>query len=458
MWRYFVLLFPLCSFAQSNFNVELLDNWTDDNIVSGFNDLRYSDCWGYASNGAEYAMLGSTEGVHFFQISDENQFQFIDFVEGNYSHPSVVHRDIKIYRNYAFMVCDEGTSSLQIVDLQYLPDSVHVVYENDSSFTRVHNLFIDEPNELMYACSVQPSSNGMLQPLISMQVYSISDVLNPVLMFEGPNDIPEVHDAYVRDNIAYLNCGFDGVRVYDFSDPANPTFLQNFDFYQDQGYNHQGWLSPDGTKYVFADETNGSSVKSCSVNTNHEIQVRGRASSNAQDDNVPHNVMITNDYAFVAYYNEGLRVYDIRPQVPQEIGYFDTYPEDEDLFKMNGAWGVYSELPSERILVSDRKYGLYLLDFDRAVFQSEEPDTIVCYPNPILPSSTFTIRLEEDREPSFTVEIFDSRGSKVYSEFIPNANYAVLPSPDAAGIYTLRISYPNEDKQEIAAFWRLAVF
>lgn len=458
MWRYFVLLFPLCSFAQSNFNVELLDNWTDNGIVAGFNDLRYSDCWGYTSNGEEYAMLGSTEGVHFFRISDEDQFELLDFVLGNYPHPSVVHRDIKTYRNYAFLVCDEGTSSLQIVDLQYLPDSVHVVYENDSSFTRVHNLFIDEPNELMYACSVQPSSNGTLQPLISMQVYSISDVLNPVLVYEGPNDIPEVHDAYVRDNIAYLNCGFDGVRVYDFSDPANPIFLQNFDFYQDQGYNHQGWLSPDGTKYVFADETNGSSIKSCSVNFNHEIDVRGRASSNAQDGSVPHNVMITNDYAFVAYYNEGFRVYNIRPQVPQEIGHFDTYPEDENLFKMNGAWGVYSELPSQRILASDRKYGLHLLEFNREVFQSDEPDTIICYPNPTSPSSTFTIRLEEDREPSFMVEIFDSRGSKIYSELVPNANYAVLPSPDSAGIYTVRVSYPTEDEQEVAAFWRLAVY
>lgn len=458
MWRIFVLLFPVSSFAQGNINVQLLDNWADDAITSGFNDLSYSDCWGYTYGEEEYAMLGSTEGVHFFRISEDNSFELLDFVKGNYSHPSVVHRDIKIYRNYAFLVCDEGTSSLQIVDLQYLPDSVHVVYENDSTFTRVHNLFIDEPNELMYALSVQPSSNGMLQPLIPMQVYSISDILNPVLVYEGPNGIPEVHDAYVRNNIAYLNCGFDGVRVYDFSDPANPAFLQNLDFYQDQGYNHQGWLSPDGTKYVFADETNGSSVKSCAVNANHEIDILGRVSSNAQDGNVPHNVMITNEHAFVAYYNEGLRVYDIRSQVPKEIGHFDTYPENEELFKMNGAWGVYSELPSERILVSDRKYGLFLLDFNREVFQSQEPDTINCYPNPVLPNSTFTIRLSEDREPSFTVEIFDSRGRIEHSEFIPNANYAVLPSPDAAGIYTVRVSYPNEDKQEVAAFFRLAVF
>lgn len=458
MWRWFLLFFPLCSLAQTNLNVQLLDNWSDDALSAGFNDMRYSDCWGYEANGIEYAMLGSTEGVHFFLINEDNRLELVDFVEGKYPHPSVIHRDIKTYRNYAFMVCDEGPSSLQIADLQYLPDSVHIVYENDSTFTRVHNIFIDEPNELMYACSVQPSSGGILQPLIPMQVFSISDVTNPVLLYEGPGDIPEVHDAYVRNNIAYLNCGFDGIRVYDFSDPSNPVFVQNMNIYLDQGYNHQGWMSPDGTKYVFADETNGSSVKSCSVDANHEITVEGRVSTNADNGSVPHNIMITDDYAFVAYYNEGLRVYDIRNKLPKEIAFYDTYPENEDLFKMNGAWGIYSQLSSERLLVSDRRYGLFLLDFDRRAFQSEEPDSINVYPSPVTPSNNFTVRLEEDREYSFTVEIIDPMGRMVYDQFIPGANYAVLQAPEAAGIYTVRISYPSEDEQEVAHIWKLSVF
>lgn len=458
MWRWIVLFFPIFSYSQTNLNVSLIDNWTDDGLVAGFNDMRYSDCWGYELNGVEYAMLGSTEGVHFFQINDKNQLELLDFIQGNFSHPTVIHRDIKTYKNYAFLVCDEGTSSLQIVDLQYLPDSVHIVYENDSSLTRVHNIFIDEPNELMYACSVQPSANGNLQPMIPMQIYSIADVLNPVLLYEGPADIPEVHDVYVRDNIAYLNCGFDGIRVYDYSNPAAPQFLQNLSIYQDQGYNHQGWMSPDGTKYVFADETNGSSVKSCSVNSNHEITIEGRVSTNANNGSVPHNIMITNEYAFVAYYNEGLRVYDIRSKLPKEIAFYDTYPEEELLFKMNGAWGVYTQLPSQRLLVSDRRNGLFLLDFNRDAFLSAEPDDILIYPSPVTPSSNFIVRMREDREPSFYVEIFDAAGQEVYSTFVPNANFAVLQAPDAAGIYNVRISYPDEDQKEVAHTWKLSVF
>ncbi len=456
MWRILFVMLPFLSFSQISLNVQLLDNWKDGAIIGASDSLKYSDCWGYESNGEEYAMLGSTEGVHFFNIID-NHFKEIDFIQGSYSHPSVIHRDIKTYRNYAFLVCDEGTSSLQVVDLQYLPDSVNLVYENDSTFGRVHNIFIDEANELLYACSVRPYSNGVLQALIPLQVYSISDITNPVLMYEGPNDIPEVHDIYVRNNIAYLNCGFDGLRVYNFSNPSAPMFLQNIGFYQDQGYNHQGWLSPDGTKYVFADETNGSKVKSCSVE-NNQVSIEGTVGTNYQENSVPHNVMITNDYAFVAYYNEGLRVYDIRYKLPKEIAFYDTYPEDEELFKMNGAWGVYSELPSERILASDRKNGLFLLDFDRTTFQTEIPDEIAIYPNPVLDNGQITIRLEEDRESSFQVELVDMTGRKVYSEFIANANYALIQAPDASGMYTIRISYPTEDRQEFIFQSKIAVY
>lgn len=455
MWRLLFLILPIHSFAQSSLNVQLLDNWKDETIIATSDSLKYSDCWGYEFDGREYAMLGSTEGVHFFEIV-KNKLEERDFVEGSYSHPSVIHRDIKVYDHYAFAVCDEGTSSLQIIDLQYLPDSVHLIYENDSTFTRVHNLFIDESNNLLYACSVRPSSGGTLQGLIPMQVYDISDLLNPVLRYSGPIDIPEVHDVYVRDNIAYLNCGFDGVRVYDFSNPSSPQFLQNFSFYQDQGYNHQGWLSPDGTKYVFGDETNGKKLKLCSVE-NNQIDVEGNFGTNFLDESVAHNVMITNEYAFVAYYNEGLRIYDIRHKLPKEIAHYDTYPEEEELFKMNGAWGIYSELRSGKILVSDRKNGLFLLNFNREAFLSDYPNDISIYPNPIF-QDDFIIRLKEDQEPNFTIEIYDMLGRVIYDETHLNANHAVIQSPKVSGIYNVRISYPKEDGKEVVFDEKVMVY
>ena len=50
-------------------------------------------------------------------------------------------------------VCDEGPSSLQIMDLSFLPDSVSVIYDDDSLITRSHNIFIDTAYSKLYSCS-----------------------------------------------------------------------------------------------------------------------------------------------------------------------------------------------------------------------------------------------------------------------------------------------------------------
>lgn len=443
MWRLIFLLFPTLAFGQGSFNVQILDNWFEDTLMHNSTDVRFNDCWGYTQDGQEYALAGSTEGTHVFKISDDGQFETIDFVEGNFASTMVIHRDIKTYLNYAYVVCDEGESSLQIIDLSYLPDSMHVVMENDSSFTRVHNLFIDEENALMYACSVRPSVGGMLQPLIPMQVYSLANPVLPVLLYEGPNGIPEVHDAYVRDNIAYLNCGMDGLRVYDFTNPAAPNFVQNMSFYQDQGYNHQGWLSPDGTKYVFGDETSGVQLKLCSVDANDEVTIEKSFGSNHEDGSVPHNIVITNDFAYVAYYNEGLRIFDLRTPLPTEIAHYDTYPIDEELFKMQGAWGMYADYPSGRLLVSDRHTGLFLFDFNSSVFQVTTSNDVDIYPNPVLGDELITVKLNIEIFDQLEISIFDLTGNKVDGKTVNEQSYAQFSVDLASGIYVVQVEYLN---------------
>ena len=56
----------------------------------------------------------------------------------------VIHRDYHDFSGYLYIVCDEGSSStLQIIDITNLPNSVNTVYDSDILFTRAHNIFID---------------------------------------------------------------------------------------------------------------------------------------------------------------------------------------------------------------------------------------------------------------------------------------------------------------------------
>ena len=63
-----------------------------------------------------------------------------------------------------------------------------------------------------------------------------------------------VHDCYVTNDTAFLNCGFDGLQVYNFA-TIPPLQLGLMDFYAGQGYNHSGWLYEDKSKYVLIDES-----------------------------------------------------------------------------------------------------------------------------------------------------------------------------------------------------------
>jgi len=425
--------------GQSSLNVNFLDNWRTDTLLSNSSEARYSDCWGYEKDGIEYAFIGSTEGIHFFKITD-NKFEAIDFIAGRYSSTSVIHRDLKTYKNFLYSVCDEGESSLQIIDLSYLPDSAVLVAENDTTFAQVHNLFIDPQNELLYACLITPKSNGTLLSQKSMEVFSISDPVSPTLVYSGPNDIPEVHDAYVRNNISYLNCGFDGLRIYDFSTPSSPIFIQNIAIYQDQGYNHQGWLSPDGKTYVFGDETNGKKLKRCTVDENNILTIKQRFGTNTQNGSVPHNIILTDNFAFVAYYNEGFRIYDLRNSSVKEIAHYDTYPQQHS-YKLNGAWGVYSELPSGRILISDRQNGLFLLDFNRSLFSTSSNGDISISPNPVSNGEFINIRLNGRRITSFNAKIIDTKGKEIIFKSFYNSNAGSIPIYFSKGIYFIQIEY-----------------
>lgn len=437
-----VLVLPTLLFGQTSLNIRLLDRWEDNSLLTNSSEVRYNECWGFVHNGEEYAIAGSTEGTHFFKIGNNDQLEKVDTILGRYASSMVIHRDYKTYRNYAYAVCDEGESSLQILDLSHLPDSVHKVADIDDIFARVHNIYIDTANALMYACAITPKVGGVLQSAKSMEVFSLADPINPQLVYSGPNDIPEVHDAYVRNNIAYLNCGFDGLRVYDFTDPANPVFLQNMTFYEDQGYNHQGWLTPDGSRYIFGDETEGKRLKNCTVDGSSLLTINNTFGSNYLDNSVPHNIMLSNEFAYVAYYNEGLRVYDIRLNTPKEVAFYDTYPQDSP-FKMYGAWGVYSELPSGRLIVSDRVNGLFLLDFREDIFTNTPALDLTLYPNPVAKDGFLTIGFNKDDVHDFTIRIHDLFGREVGTTVVYNQTYAEIRMPVASGVYSVSIEYQD---------------
>lgn len=433
----YFFLSTIISFSQETRNVVLQDHWLDTNIILGVEDHRLSDVWGFDYNGQNYAVVGTNEGIELFMVTT-NSMEFVDKASGAFSGVTVVHRDMKTYRNYLYAVCDEGTSTLQIFDLSFLPDSLHKVYDSNAFFDVCHNIYIDTAKAKLYAAG--PNNAGM-------KVLDLSTPDNPTLLNDFTN-VTYVHDCFVVNDTAFLNCGIDGLQVYDFSSPT-PIQIGVLDFYTDQGYNHSGWLSPDRSKYCFIDETEGTKIKLCEIGELANIKVDALYGTQDFQDYMPHNIQMTNNLAFIAYYNEGFRIFDLSKSPVEQIAFYDTF-EEETAYKLNGAWGVHIFPESDQILISDRQTGLYLFSFPIQLFDHGISGTTITN-TPFIDENSYLIPRADFAEDNLTFSIASLNGTIVYNQE-SYLNWMNIPLQLAPGGYVFGIYDSNGDMLQSGKF------
>jgi len=435
--------------------MRLLGNWDNNFLPPNNGGYTYSEVFGFEIKGVEYAVIGSTQGTHIIDITNPSNLVEVDFVPAGFQG-NVTHRDFDVHDGYLYMVCDQATSSLQIADLSFLPDSVHVVYDSTDIIVRSHNIFIDSANDIMYSCG-----GSKLTGANELRLIDISNPLSPSLIIDCADGINwwsstvgYVHDIYVRDNIAYTNDD-DAMHIINFSNPSSPLNLGAISSYVDKGYNHSGYLAQDDTTYVMCDETHGKRVKFMDVATPSTIlvtDVEGTALPNSTQ--IAHNPIIKDDYAYVSYYYDGVQVYDIEDRYNvSNVAYYDTY-QGPNAGGGEGCWGVYPLLPSGKILASDRRDGLFVLqhltpptiefdttnqtyfEFDglqRAYFSlSNELDDTVLVTIDIDPTSTATLNSD------YTLNaIFPKRFIFAPGEIRDSVEFLLIDNPEVESLETI---------------------
>ncbi|MEO8589037.1 MAG: choice-of-anchor B family protein [Flavobacteriales bacterium] len=432
-----LLPLPLALQAQDSLNVRKLFHWDDPTIPIGaevYQD-QYNDVWGYAANGREYAFLGSSLGVHVFDVTEPASSVLVDYVPGRFSGPGVVHRDFKTYAGFLYAVCDEGPSSLQVIDLHYLPDSVHVVYDSDQLLIRAHDIQLDTVNARLYTCG------GTTE----FSIYSLADPTQPTRLSDCEADISwwgdevgYVHDCFVRDNIVWTNDA-DGMHVVDFTDVVDPQLLGSLTSYPDQGYNHSGWMNGDGTLYVMADETHGSPLKFVDPTDLSDLHVISTVSSGVDPTSIVHNPFFTGDLVHVAYYYDGYWLWDTSdPLQPALLGYYDTCLEP-NTDGYNGAWGTYPFLPSGHILVSDMQTGLWVLDIGQATGLAPHATVPAFRIAPTLTEGPVTITPLSNGSMRTHIEVLSTSGRMLRS-IVASGRQQMDLSDLSDGLYLVRVS------------------
>ncbi len=344
-------------------NMTLLSRW-DLESLPVHAGLKYNDVWGYADcNGREYAIFGSAGRVHFIEVTDPTQPREIASFPGT---SNSIWRDFKTYRDRAYASADEGNDGLRVFDLSRLPDTVVMTYASTEVFQRSHNLWIDTLHGRLYMAGANTRLNGVI-------VYDLTQNPDePQLLASIPLPGGYVHDIHVVDNIGYASHAFEGLWIYDFSNPAEPVVLGSMTEYPEKGYNHSSWLSADRNWLVMADETHGAGVKLVDVRNFSDISVRSIFRSTLLPDNsgsILHNPFIRDQYVIMAYYHDGIQIFDMsNPDNVTRVAFYDTYPINTNYLGYKGAWGTYPYLPSGNILGADITFGLYVLRADSIQF------------------------------------------------------------------------------------------
>lgn len=328
-----------------------------------------NDIWGYAVNGREYALVGTTKGLSIVEVTNPSQPFEKHFVTGATS----TWRDIKTWGHYAYVVHDNfsGTSDgIMIVNLNTIDSSnldvqhFHpdlVINGQFFSYEKAHNLFVDE-NGVLYIFGANVGAGGAI-------MYDVdTDPENPILL--GVVNRNYYHDGMAQGDTLWTGAVYDGeFEVFDVSNKANPVLLarQGTPF----SFTHNVWVSEDNKTLFTTDEKRGAPVASYDVSDLNNIKKLDeiRTSIYNPDSVIPHNVHVKGDFLVTSYYTSGLQIVDASvPDILVETAYYDTSPLKGDGYR--GAWGAYPYLPSGNILVTDIEEGLFILQtsYPRATY------------------------------------------------------------------------------------------
>ncbi|MEO8147755.1 MAG: choice-of-anchor B family protein [Bacteroidia bacterium] len=442
---------PFLSVAQfTSQNISLLSTFDDLTVApEPYYGIRYNGVWGWADgNGKEYAIIGATNGVYIVEVTNPAAPVQRDFVPG--CVVGCIWRELKTYNNYLYMVSDDGgPNCLQIADLSYLPDSVHIVHQSNQIITRSHTIFIDG-NKLYFGI---PRGNAVGGGSEQMAVFSLANPASPVLLRKLSDDYPlidDIHDMYVRNDTVYASASWGGLHIYKFN--ANNTFteINSITSYPSQGYNHSSVLTDNSKTLIFTDEVpTGLPLKAYDITDLQNIVFGSTFSSTPTSTATPHNPFMMNDhYCVVAYYQDGLQIFDVsNPANVVRTGFFDTNPTDGAGLPepdYSGCWGAYTELPSGNILASDMQNGLFVLDASNALGippHGIPKNEVAIYPNPVYNNLELDINLLRDE--NLSIEIFDVTGKNVFSKqehLLPGKSVLNLNIENlSTGIYTLKI-------------------
>ncbi len=352
--------------------------------IGGVRGTRMNDIWGWThvASGREFALVGRTDGMAFVEMTDPYNPIYLGNLAKTEGAMNSVWRDMKVYKDYVFVVADgAGQHGMQVFDLSRLLNvkNAPVEFDADVMYDKIassHNIVINEETGFAYAVAVRM---GGITCGGGLHMIDIRDPRNPTFAGcfahegTGRSGTGTTHDAQCvvykgpdadhRGKEICLGSNETALSIVDVTEKQTPIIISKAT-YPSIVYTHQGWFTEDQRYFYINDEgdepqglVDGTRTLIFDLIDLDDPVLAGEHFSTEKS--TDHNLYIKGNLMYQSNYVAGLRILDVtNPESPEEVAFFDTVSDDKT---GGGSWSNYPYFPSGTIVVTSSREGLFML-------------------------------------------------------------------------------------------------
>jgi hypothetical protein len=289
----------------------------------------YSGDYEFVSGLQDYVYLTRSSKFTILDVADSSSVQYVS----GFDLPGFVN-DVSVSGSYAFT----GSNGFRVLDIS---DSTHPV---EVGYSNINGSLVESAcNSVVLYCPYSMTANNTVYTM------DVSDPANPVSLDSYASPVM-TWDLVVRDNLAFVACWWDGVRILNFDDPNNLTLIAHTMGWQSGGIPGVEWcyaqaVDVDGNYLYIVDykpfsneDTYGLYIIDITNPSAPTLINRFQnITSYAQD------VAVENGIAYIADGYGGVEVVDVYdPMNPSVIGYVDMIDGSTGI-KVDGNYAYVSE-------------------------------------------------------------------------------------------------------------------